>query len=182
MRSTGLLAALVSMLAASTALAQTSDTYLHPQPRSTELAYGLAIGGTLGPMYIAKAMNERSSRQAMVAVMGAGLCWGPSLGFGYARAWKTAALSGLAKSALLGGALLLDQRTLPENPEDGGHAWASTIAAASVAVWSIVDIVRLGGVVEAENVRAESRARDVALAPYVWVGGKASAAGVTGRF
>jgi hypothetical protein len=184
MRPIALLTGLVVLFAASAASASEPQLDSPPAPRSTGVAYALAIGGTLAPMYAAKAVDGSTSgsSHAVPALIGAGICWGPSLGFGYGRAWKTALVSGLAKSALLGGAILLDDRTLPEDP-DRGHAYATTFAAAGVFVWSVVDIVRLGGVVDRENARAEAAAHHgLALAPYLFVGGKLSTAGLTGRF
>jgi hypothetical protein len=189
MRPLALLVALIGCLVTASASAQAPGpdlpVYRRPEPRSSGVAYALAIGGTLAPMYAAKAVDGSGSgsSRAVPALIGAGICWGPSLGFGYARAWRTALVSGLAKSALLGGAMLLDERTLPDDPDDGGHAYATTLAGAAVFIWSVVDIVRLDGVVDRENAEADRQAHPgLALAPYVWLGGKLSAAGVSGRF
>jgi hypothetical protein len=80
-------------------------------PRSTTVAYALAIVGTLAPLYAGNELQR--DRHAEAAAMAAGLCWGPSLGFGYGGAWKTALLSGALKSALLGAAAYADHRSLP---------------------------------------------------------------------
>ena len=74
-------------------------------PRSVGVGYALSIGGLLAPMYLAKAISNSEGDIGLPAraAMLAGICWGPSLGFGYGRAYQTALVSGLIKTAIVAG-------------------------------------------------------------------------------
>lgn len=176
----GFACAIAILMAAAPAFAQPLEQPMAtaPQPRSRAIAYTLAVGGTLAPIYLAGALNGKTGQRTQVALIGGGICWGPSLGFAYARAWPTAILSGLGKSALLSAALWLDERSAPGEPE-ADHAGATLLATVAVAAWTALDLFRLAVVVESENAKAR---RGLALGPYLSVGGKASAVGLTGRF
>jgi hypothetical protein len=153
-------AALVAALAAPVRAADTPEA----PPRSVPVAYVLGIGATLGPMYAAKAMVESAHGDVSPAAMGvmvSGLCLGPSVAYAYGRSWRYALVSGLLKSAALAGAVAIDAKTLRQ---DQGHAWLSTFVAGGVAVWSVVDLIRLGSVVEENNRRLSP---PLALAPLV---------------
>jgi hypothetical protein len=149
------------------------------QPRSVGVAYALALGGTLAPLYAAKAIDEGDHEAGLPAgaraAVFAGICAGPSLGYAYGGSWRYALGAAAIKSAIVGGALWADART-----DDGGcgHAWLSTFAAVTVAAWSTIDLVRLGRVVD-ENNRAAA-ARPLALAPLVTAGRGTGGAGAAG--
>jgi hypothetical protein len=144
------------------------------------VGYALSIGGLLAPMYLAKAIaNPKGdigtpARAAMLA----GICLGPSLGFGYGRAYRTALVSALLKTAIVAGALYADEATLPA--DGSGHAYLTALAAGGVFVWSVVDVIRLGGVIREQNQLHAPPPR--ALVPYVTLAGRAPQVGVLGRF
>jgi hypothetical protein len=148
-------------------------------PRSVGIAYALAIGGVLAPMYVAKAIARPSGDIGLPAVtsMLAGISWGPSLGFAYGRAYRTALISGLLKSALVGTAFYIDHATLPP---DKGHAYLSVLAASGVFLWSIGDIIRMGSVVREQN--WQRQLPPPVVMPTVALVGDRPGLGVLGRF
>ena len=159
---------------------RTADVQTPAAPRSVGVAYALAIGGVLGPMYVAKALSKpgnSSDMPAQVAML-SGITWGPSLGFAWGRAYRTALVSGLLKSALVGTAFYIDHASLPP---DEGHAYLSVLAASGVFIWSIVDIVRLGSVVREQN-RQRQLAATVTVLPTLTLADGRPALALLGRF
>jgi hypothetical protein len=61
---------------------------------------------------------------------------------------------------MAGGALALDHATLPE--DGGGHGYLSAVIVSGVAIWSIVDLVRLPSAVREQNRRRAT----VTAAPF----------------
>jgi hypothetical protein len=169
MRTIALLAGAACALATSSAVAQ---------QKSERAAFLLAAGGAMAPMVASGLLYEtRGHSDATVALAVAGICWGPSLGYGYVGSWGYALLSGLGKSALVGGAMWEERDAGPES-----HRYLSTYAAAGAALWSVADTFGLIFVVKRRNAETEGRPPRLVLAPYVVAGGGLSSAGVSGRF
>ena len=138
-----------------------------PNPRSPMVAVVLGTAAILAPMYGAKAIEHYSkgpgNHPVSSGLIIGGIAVGPSLGYLYGRSYGYAAGAAAIKVALVAGALAVDNATLPP---DKGHAYLSVFAVSAVAVWSIVDLVRLPGVVRGQNQRLA-----VTAAPMLHRGG-----------
>jgi hypothetical protein len=146
--------------------------------------YGVFVPiGAATVLSIATNPSQRDVGVPVLATIGglwaAGGLWGTSVGYYRAGRPLYGTLSGLGKTALLGGCLLLDRRPKPAQTDhlDDTPPLFTFVGLAAVVAWDVVDYFRLGRVV-----REPPAASRPAAMPVVAATSDGALVGLAGRF